>query len=107
MARFNYRCKKRDCRHRVTLDHVLEWYIREPKCQACKRRDTLRHDPWRRQETLRKKCQCGGILWPHRRNTVLDEHDFCRNLSLDDVGEILINRGAMSLAELSELQYYE
>lgn len=102
---YNYRCNKADCRHRVTLRHPLEWYIREPKCKACKRPDTLRADPWRRQETMRKKCSCSGIPWPHRRNTIISENEFCHNLTLDQVGEHLIETGAMSPEELEQLKY--
>jgi hypothetical protein len=100
---WNYRCNKKDCRHRVSLRHKLEWYIREPKCKSCKRSNTLRFDPWVRQQTIRRTCKCGGVHFPHRRGTVLNEHEFCHTLTLDQVGEILIERGVLSPEEVQKL----
>jgi hypothetical protein len=81
---FNYRCSRDGCRQRKTLRHEYEWYIRKPKCPACKR-DTLKFDGAVRRQTIARTCHCRGIYFPHRRDTVLSEQAFCHNLTLDQV----------------------
>ncbi|TFH47837.1 MAG: hypothetical protein E4H01_07490 [Lysobacterales bacterium] len=100
---YNYRCNKADCRKRVTLAHEIEWYIRVPKCQQCKRPDTLRFDPWVRDQTLRRTCKCIGVHFPHRKGTVISENEFCYTLSLDQVEVHLIERDILSPEEVSAL----
>ncbi len=99
----NYRCNKRDCRKRITLAHRLEWYIHEPFCKACRRRDTLRLDPWVRAWNMSQVCRCNGIHFPHRRRTILSENEFCHQLTLDQVGNRLVERGMMSQEEVALL----
>ena len=100
---YNYRCGKSDCRKRITLKHPVEWYIREPKCKQCKQPGTLRHDPHVRIWNMKNICRCGGIPWPHRKTTVLSDREFCNQLTLDEVGDQLIDRGMRSPEEVALL----
>jgi hypothetical protein len=100
---YNYRCNKMDCRKRITLKHLLGWYLHEPFCKACRRRDTLRPDPWVRKWNMSQLCRCSGVHFPHRKFTVLSDHEFCHQLTLDQVGDQLIDRGMRSPEEVAML----
>lgn len=88
---YNYRCSHRHCRKRVTLPRPLEWYIREPKCKACGRRQ-LKHDPEVARRHARETCHCNGVHFPHRRGTIIDAFEFCHALELERVSERLLIR---------------
>jgi hypothetical protein len=100
---YNYRCMKSDCRKRITLAHKLGWYINEPFCKACRRRDTLRLDPWVRHWNMSQLCKCSGIHFPHRKFTILSDREFCHQLTLDQVGDRLIERDILSQEEVAAL----
>ncbi len=86
---YNYRCSHRRCRKRVTLRHPLEWYIREPKCKACGRKQ-LKHDPEVSRRHQAETCRCSGVHFPHRRGTVLGAYEFCHGLTIEEVALKLI-----------------
>ena len=65
---YHYRCSdRRGCGARRTLKHLIDWFIRRPKCPCCKK-DTLSLDPSvKRQRKKSGVCGCAGYHFPHRK----------------------------------------
>ena len=80
---YPYRCSiKRKCGKCVTLAHPIDWYIRRPKCPACKQ-DTLKEDYGTRLRDKRLTCKCSGVSFPHKRGYIRSESEFCEHAEFD------------------------
>lgn len=83
MATYPYRCSiRRRCGKMVTLKHPIDWYIRRPKCPACKQ-DTLKPYYCMRLRDLRVTCKCGGVSHPHKRGYIRSRNEFCHHAEFD------------------------
>lgn len=70
MSTKRYPCRCLKCRHRRSLNHKPDDYVRPPKCKFCGSTKWWL-DTYRMKKEMDSKltCNCGGYWFPHRKGS--------------------------------------